>query len=126
MKHNYLYIECGEVVDTSTRFFRVPIGASKRENGFYLRLVALSQDKGHYFVLWDGAADEFYHRCLQSIGRDDMIMGNFKFPELVTPRELILHLEKGATIFPPSHVLDNQHRLLSQLSVNYRILSRRK
>lgn len=66
MKHSYLYIEAGEVVDTTSRFFRVWIGESRHDLRAFARLQALASTRGHYFERWCEGVDSFLRRLLDS------------------------------------------------------------
>lgn len=126
MKRNYLYIECDKVLDCSSRFYKVPIGASKRDDKALLALTAISVDRGHYFHLWDSATSDFYTKCVESLGGGVTNMQCEHSMIVTKPRDLIKHLKDGTPVDSPLHVERNRDHLLKQLSLNYRVLRARK
>lgn len=65
MKHKYLLIEAGQIIDETTHCYIVMIGTSKQENRDYLAILANSMSCGYYFELYKNEQAEFLHRIMQ-------------------------------------------------------------
>lgn len=120
MKHYYLLITCGQVLDTSARFYKVPIGTGKQDTRDFLTLTALSAERGYYFHLWDVSVDEFLLKCMDSVwgSSDPLTIANHL--SLVPARVLVKTLRVGTSVPLSQTALDNAKRTMYYLNVNYR------
>lgn len=64
MRHKYLYVECGAVIDDTAKAFQVYVGTSKQANRDFLAITARAASNGHFFQLWSIEVAEFFHRLL--------------------------------------------------------------
>ena len=68
MTRNYIYIEAGRVIDTSSRFFRVSIGTSIQANRDYLFLLAYATDHNYFLELNSAAVADYLLNIAKSLG----------------------------------------------------------
>lgn len=68
MKHAYLLIEADDVLDTSSKFFKVWVPSSQQGLRDFLCLVAYAADNNFYFVSWSSEAADFLSRVAESVG----------------------------------------------------------
>lgn len=115
MTHYHLYIECGNVIDDTSRFYRVGVGQSKQGTRDYLYLVAYAVQHGHYFHLWDNPTDDFYRHIRNTAE-------NFNADFLVIPaRQLVRHLKANTRPSESTNTLINRARQQRALNVAYRV-----
>lgn len=127
MKHYYLFITAEVTLDTSSRFYKVPIGSSKQDVRDYLTLTAIAVDRGYYFAKWDEGTNTFIDKCFDSLwGCHDLLVYSNHLA-LVSCRDLVRMLKQGVVDSSPQHVLDNASHAMKYLDINYRCsLKRRK
>lgn len=70
MTSYYLYIMAGLELDNSTRFYKLSIGESEREDRVRAWLEAYALEHGHFFALCDGYCADFLDSCLRSVSKD--------------------------------------------------------
>lgn len=120
MTHYHIYIAAGNVLDGSSKFFKVGIGASKQANRDYLFLLAHATDNGHFFEAWSDKVDEFLMKIRHSLGYHYLPM------EVVDARSLVRAIKSGTAI-PLNqshlHAADQQRKALD---LNYRIITNLK
>lgn len=68
MTRNYIYIEAGREIDTSSRFFRVSIGTNKQANRDYLFLLAYATDHNYYLELNSSKVADYLLNIAKSLG----------------------------------------------------------
>lgn len=68
MTRNYIYIEAGRVIDTSSRFFRVSIGTSIQANRDYLFLLAYATDHNYFLELNSSKVADYLLNIAKSLG----------------------------------------------------------
>lgn len=126
MKHYYLFIECGSVLDSTAHFYKVPIGVGKQDTRDYLTLTALAADRGYYFKLWDNETTLFLFRCLDSVwgSHDSMVIASHL--ALISCRELCKVLHVGSNFENAPSTLTNASHLMKYLNINYRFGQGRK
>lgn len=124
MIHYYLFIEAGNVLDTTARYYKVGIGASHQAQRDYLSLVALASDNNYFFVLWGEKTVDFLRKCMVSVfGSDDPItIANHLVP--VSARDLVRTLKNKQILAPRQTAITNANHVMRYLSVNYRFTKR--
>lgn len=120
MIHYYLFIQCGQVLDTSARFYKVAIGASRQAMRDFLSLTALSVERGYYFHLWDENSTEFVGKCLSSVWGSSDALTFANHLQQVTSRDLLKVIRSETALPLNDFVLTNAHRCMTFLDVNYR------
>lgn len=120
MIHYYLLIQCGKVLDTSARFYKVSIGSSRQAVRDFLSLTALSVERGYYFHLWDENTTEFVGKCLASVWGSSDALTFANHLQQVTSRELLKVIRDEVSLPLDDFVLSNAHRCMTFLDINYR------
>lgn len=70
MTRYYLYIKAGLELDNSTRFYKLSIGESERQDRVRAWLEAYAFEHGHFFAIYDGYCVGFLDSCLHSVSKD--------------------------------------------------------
>lgn len=70
MTRYYLYIMAGLELDNSTRFYKLSIGESERQDRVRAWLEAYALEHGHFFALCDRSCVDFLDSCLRSVAKD--------------------------------------------------------
>lgn len=113
MTHYYLYIMCDATLDDNSRFYKVSIGESEREQKHYLFLESYAMEHGHFFALWDWNAIEFLKKCLDSIN------GTLSQVIYIKGTEFVKQLKAG---HPRPFSLDGnlqRHELMKRIDAAY-------
>ena len=114
MKRKHLLIESGVQLDDDSRCYCVMIGQSKSDTRDYLYLVAWCVQHGFFFKLWDKDVSDFYQKLRESVPNMLPLMN-------VSAREMVKHNKADSRPELPQTLLTNQHHMLKNLYVNYRI-----
>lgn len=113
MTHYYLYIQAGVQLDAATRFYKVGIGSSKRQLHLHAWLEAFAVEHGHFFMIWNQAACDFFTKCRDSIGHDAA-------PLIVTSSEdLKKTLQNGCEDPAFWQAITHRHKLLMKIDPHY-------
>ena len=67
MKSYYLYIEAGQEVNDTSKFFKVAIGTSARDQRDLRTLMLWAEKNGHYFKVWSREVDDFVKNLARSL-----------------------------------------------------------
>lgn len=113
MKSYYLYIKAGLEIDLETRFFKVGIGASKRDQKIRTWLEAYAIEHGHFFCVWSYHAAEFYRKCSIQIGPGAAPL------ILITAAQLRRGLKSGCEDPAIWQAIQHRHNLLMQIDPKY-------
>ena len=117
MTHFHFYIECGQVIDETTRIFKVGIGTTRQADRDYLFLVSYAMSHGHYFHICDRESSEFVLKLIGAYREDDVQLA----VENVTARVLVRSLKNQERIPLDVETLKNDHHAKMFLDSNYRI-----
>lgn len=127
MTHYYLYIMAGDEIDSESMFFKVAIGTTPQARRDFLYLTQFAEEHGHYFELWTIEVDVFLEKIANSLRHADGDCAATIIPMAgISARDLVRALKDMGVITPSFNVQLNQKRLREFLSLNYRIMSRRK
>lgn len=114
MTHYYYYIECGDVLDSTSTIYQVAIGSSKQAQRDFLYLTAFSVDNGHYFEAFSERSSMFVLRLLRQPATE------VPMSRRVSARELVRHLKSGTAIVQVNNVLHTAHQQRKALDIGYR------
>lgn len=121
MKHYYHYIETGQVVDTTSRFFLVKIGTSKTETRLLQRLIGFAQANGHYFHRVDANSRDFVRRCLESVYGSSDPVTYAKHVHSCDARGLWKCVTEGIDAMRHDPSVENATHLMCLLDINFRV-----
>lgn len=113
MTHKYLYIECGNILDETAKFYLVYVGTSQQANRDYLFLTAYSVEHGHFFELNSRRVADFLDKVRCSLP----CMAQ---PIAVSSRELVRHFRNGTRPSLSAAQLANYNHVMTYLNLNYR------
>lgn len=117
MTHYHYYIECGQVIDATTRIFKVGIGTTRQADRDFLYLVSYAMSHGHYFHICDSVSSEFVLKLIGACREDGVLLT----VENVTARVLVRSLKKQERVPLDVDTLRNDHHAKMFLDSNYRI-----
>lgn len=117
MTSYHFYIECGQVIDATTRIFKVGIGTTRQADRDYLYLVSYAMSHGHYFKICDRESSEFVLKLIGACREDGVLLT----VETVTARNLVRSLKNQEKIPLDVDSLKNDHHAKMFLDSNYRI-----
>lgn len=118
MTHYYFYIDAGQSIDLTTKFYKVAVGESKRERSVLKHLTQYAAAHGHYFSLVNQQSFDFVQNCIRSLEpsapniqhiRGWELLRNFRNTQATPLSENFCH---------------NRHQLSLTLDLDYRISSR--
>lgn len=112
MKHKYLLIESGRVVDETTRIYQIWIGSGKQADRDYLAIMANAVSCGYYFQLWSDKVCEFLDKLLQHYHFDTPIMS-------VQARDYVRAMKANLRQPLSAACLSNQHHLRNAVNLQY-------
>jgi len=113
MKYYYLYIKAGLEIDLETRFFKVGIGASKRDQKIRAWLEAFAIEHGHFFCIWSEHAAQFFLKCRNQIGEGAAPL------IWVDAAQLRRDLNTGCEDPVIWQAIQHRHKLLMQIDSKY-------
>lgn len=118
MTHYYYFIQSGQMLDASAKFYRVGIGQSKAESRIKDKLQRYAAEHGYYFAICNSDTDTFWQKCLKSVNAPSTTV------IYISGRNLLKELRAGTqpALIPSS--LHNQHQMMLTLNLDYRISSR--
>ena len=117
MTHYHYYIESGQVIDETTRVFKVGIGTTRQADRDFLFLISYAMNHGHYFHICDSVSSEFVLKLIGACREDGMLLT----VENVTARVLVRSLKKQERVPLDVDTLRNDHHAKMFLDSNYRI-----
>ena len=118
MTHYYFYIDAGQSIDLTTKFYKVAVGESKRERSVLNRLSQYATAHGHYFSLVNQQSFDFVQNCIRSLEPSAPNIQHIRGWEL-------LRNFRNTLATPLSEDLcHNRHQLSLTLDLEYRISSR--
>lgn len=117
MTHYHYYIESGQVIDETTRVFKVGIGTTRQADRDFLFLVSYAMNHGHYFHICDSVSSEFVLKLIGACREDGVLL----VVENVTARVLVRSLKKQERVPLDVDTLRNDHHAKMFLDSNYRI-----
>lgn len=117
MTHYHYYIESGQVIDETTRVFKVGIGTTRQADRDYLFLVSYAMSHGHFFHICDSESSEFVLKLIGACREDGVLLT----VENVTARVLVRSLKNQERIPLDVDTLKNNHHAKMFLDSNYRI-----
>lgn len=124
MKHYYYYIEAGSVIDETTKFYRIAIGASAQDNRDYLYLIARAQQHNHYFEIVTLQSQCFIEKCLASLRSSYSSGVNVAAQvQTISAREFVKSCKHHCANPLNQSELSNRHQTNKVLSIDYRISS---
>lgn len=126
MKHNYLLITAGDVVDTNSRFYKVPVGTSKRDLGAFRRLFRISENKGYYFKKWDSETTHFLSKVIESIYGTGDIMAISQHLTIIPCVDLLRVINDGTKTSEMPLATRNAAHCMRYLNLNFRCTLGRK
>ena len=116
----YIMIQAGEVITTSSRFFRVSVGDSKRDVMHYFWLRDYCEEHGYFIHPVSEGTYEFLEKCLRSVyGYCDMVLVAACLYD-VSVSEVRMILTGCAPLPDTSQAVANASRCMVSLSVGYR------
>lgn len=120
-KSYYILIQAGEVITTSSRFFRVSVGSSKSDIEQYFWLRDYCKENGYYLEQVCNGTYKFIEKCLRSVyGYCDMVLVAACLYD-VSVSEVRIILTGCAPLPDTSRAVANASRCMVTLSVNYRL-----
>lgn len=117
MTHYYLYIEAGQVLDETARFYQVGIGTSRQANSDYLYLLSRATESGHYFALWSDEVDDFLSKVKKSLHRSDLT------PQRILARDYVRACKAAVAVPPSVTAAVNADHMRKNFDTTYRIIS---
>lgn len=126
MKHNYLLITAGDVVNTDSRFYKVPVGTSRRELGAFRRLYKISMDNGYYFKKWDAETTHFLSKVIESVYGTGDIMAISQHLTLKSCADLLRIFNDGVNPSETPLATRNTAHCMRYLDLNFRCTLGRK
>lgn len=109
----YLYIKAGRTIDRDTEFFKVAVGQSDPQLKLKAWLEAYAIEHGHLFSLWNYSAQDFFERCMKSIGCQTIQLRH------TTGAGLKRYLQTGEEDPACYQANLNRHRMLMKLDSKY-------
>lgn len=124
MKRYYLYIDAGQILDESARFFKVGVGISKQANSDFLYLTAHAVNYGHYFEVWSDQVNQFLEKIANSFnhGKNELISDVLNI-RLVSARDLVRHYKSSEALLNSQKNLVARDKFRKEINLNYRIIS---
>lgn len=124
MKRYYLYIDAGQTLDESAKFFKVGVGISRQANSDFLYLTAHAVNYGHYFELWSDHVDDFLHKIANSFkhGENEFIADVINIT-MCSARDLVRHFKSSEALLNSQKNLIARDKFRKQINLNYRIIS---
>ena len=126
MKHNYLLITAGDVVDTDSRFYKVPVGTSKRDLGAFRRLYRIATDNGYYFKKWDSETTSFLSKVIASVYGTGDIMAISQHLTIKPCVDLLRVINDGTKTSETPLATRNAAHCMRYLNLNFRCTLGRK
>lgn len=126
MKHNYLLITAGDVVNTDSRFYKVPVGTSKRDLGAFRRLYKISVENGYYFKKWDAETTRFLSKVIESVYGTGDIMAISQHLTLKSCADLLTIFNDGTKTHEMPLATRNAAHCMRYLNLNFRCTLGRK
>lgn len=118
-KSYYLLIQAGEVITTSSRFFRVSVGDSSNDMKAFHFVRGFCEKRGYYFHPVSEGTYEFLEKCLRSVyGYCDMVLVAACLYD-VSVSEVRMILTGCAPLPDTSQAVANASRCMVSLSVGY-------
>lgn len=114
MSRIYYFIEAGQTVDLSARFYRVEVSATKQGDRDFLFLLARAASLNYYFELRSVASTAFIARLANSLGVDFLPM------QAVKARDLVRALKKGVSMPPPPNAAAQTAHFRELTNLDYR------
>lgn len=115
MKHKYLYIQAGNVLDESTTFYYVYIGGSSYDVRLMQRIKDYAQMNGHYFKKVDSLVNAFLLRVLDSVpGHRPIVQTN--------ATQFVRSVMAGHALPYSPTQCHNSHRVNLSLKLDYRVI----
>lgn len=120
-KSYYIMIQAGEVITTSSRFFRVSVGNSKSDVMAYFWLRDYCEKNGYFINPVSEGTYEFIEKCLRSVyGYCDMVLVAACLYD-VSVSEVRMILTGCAPLPDTSQAVANASKCMVTLSVDYRV-----
>lgn len=117
MTHYWYYIAAGNILDETTRFFRVKVGHGAQADRDFLWLTAYATNHGHYFELVSDSSTQFVDRCQMSLSE----FADCSLERLISARDLVRHFKAGSLPdLPPSQLRTHAH-MMRYLNLDYRV-----
>lgn len=118
MTHYYFYIDAGQAIDLTTRFYKVAIGESRRERSVLNHLTQYAADHHHYFSLVNQESTSFFHNCLSSLAPSVPTV------QYIRGCDLLRNFRSTQAQPLSDNFCHNRHQLSLTLDLDYRISSR--
>lgn len=118
MTHYYLYIESGDILDNTSRFYYVGVGTTVQSQRDYNYLLNYAEKHGHFFALISRATDEFLAKVKNSLYPSSVNI------QRISARDFVRHIKSDTRPALPGEQLANIHHLRMQMNLDYRISSR--